>query len=98
MEYAERYSVPNPTSDTYVRYIGSLAVFVRWLLDHGYDVNLLLGDEDVSVIDELQATLREGIGQYAVERVTITRSALSPSCSHSSGRPTSWSPRGSTTS
>jgi hypothetical protein len=46
MEYFEKYSVANPMHDTYVQYMESLAVFVRWLLDNDYDVKLLLGDAD----------------------------------------------------
>ena len=30
-----------------------------WLLDHEYDVKLLLGDADTVVIDDLRAVLRE---------------------------------------
>ena len=59
MEYAGKYSVANPMRDTYERYLESLAVFVRWLLDHDYDVKLLLGDADILVVDDLRAKLRE---------------------------------------
>ena len=70
MEYAEKYSVANPMCDTYDRYLESLAVFVCWLLDHEYDVKLLLGDADTFVIDDLRAVLRERLASDTNERVT----------------------------
>ena len=71
MEYSEKYSVANPRRDTYERYLESLAVFVRWLLDHDYDVKLLLGDDaDTFVIDDLRAVLRERLASDIDERVT----------------------------
>jgi polysaccharide pyruvyl transferase WcaK-like protein len=70
MEYAGKYSVANPTRDTYDLYLESLAVFVRWLLDHEYDVKLLLGDGDTRVIDDLRAALPKHVGHHAAERVS----------------------------
>ena len=70
MEYSEKYSVANPMRDTYDRYLESLAVFVRWLLDREYDVKLLLGDADTFVIDDLRAVLRERLASDVDERVT----------------------------
>ena len=70
MEYGAKYSVPSPSGDTYVRYLTSLAVFVGWLLEHQYDVRLLLGDADTVVIDDFRAVLRERLGSSAEERVT----------------------------
>ena len=99
MEYGAKYSAPSETGDTYLRYLESLAVFVGWLLEHEYDVKLLLGDADTVVIDDFRAVLREHLGPYAEERVTDpVASAPSTSCSRSSARPTSSSQRGSTTS
>ena len=70
MEYAGKYSVANPMRATYERYLESLAVFVRWLLDQEYDVKLLLGDEDIRVIDDLRAVLRKHLRSDTAERVT----------------------------
>jgi len=72
MEYFETYSVANPMHDTYERYLESLAVFVGWLLDHEYDVKLLVGDADAdtTVIDDLKALLRERLASNIDERVT----------------------------
>ena len=70
MEYAGKYSVANPMRATYERYLESLAVFVRWLLDQEYDVKLLLGDEDIGAIDDLRAVLREHLRSDTAERVT----------------------------
>jgi polysaccharide pyruvyl transferase WcaK-like protein len=73
MEYFEKYSVANPMrDDAYERYLESLAVFVGWLLDHEYDVKLLLGDADADtiVVDDLKALLRERLASNFDERVT----------------------------
>jgi polysaccharide pyruvyl transferase WcaK-like protein len=48
----------------------ALAVFVCWLLDHEYDVKLLLGDADTFVIDDFRAVLRERLASDVDERVT----------------------------
>ena len=72
MQYSEKYSVANPMRDTYERYLESLAVVVGWLLDHEYDVKLLLGDADADtfVIDDFRAVLRERLASDVDERVT----------------------------
>ena len=72
MQYSEKYSVANPMRDTYERYLESLAVVVGWLLDHEYDVKLLLGDAgaDTFVIDDFRAVLRERLASDVDERVT----------------------------
>ena len=73
MEYFEKYSVANPMrDDTYKRYLESLAVFTGWLVDHEYDVKLLLGDADADtvVVDDLKALLRERLASNIDERVT----------------------------
>jgi polysaccharide pyruvyl transferase WcaK-like protein len=70
MEYAGKYSVANPKRDTYDRYLESLAVFVRWLLDHDYDVKLLLGDAHALAVEDLRAVLQKGLAPNSGERVT----------------------------
>ena len=70
MDYAGKYSVANPARDTYDRYLESLAVFVRWLLDHDYDVKLVLGDAYVWAVDDLRAVLRKRLVADTAERVT----------------------------
>ena len=70
MEYAGKYSVAKPTRGTCERYLESLAVFVRWLLDHDYDVKLLLGDVDNLAVDDLRAALRKRLAPNNAERVT----------------------------
>jgi polysaccharide pyruvyl transferase WcaK-like protein len=44
MLYAGKYSVANPSDSIYSAYLHNLATVVQWLLAHGYDVRLLLGD------------------------------------------------------
>lgn len=70
MEYTKKYSAAGPTHNTYQRYLESLAAFVRWLLDHEYDVKLLLGDNDTVVIEEFRAVLQACLGSYDEGRVT----------------------------
>ena len=69
MLYAGKYSVANPSDETYRAYLESLGVFVRWLFDHDYDVRLLLGDADTEVIEEFKSLLRERLGDYDEGRV-----------------------------
>jgi polysaccharide pyruvyl transferase WcaK-like protein len=60
MSYAGRYSVARPTSAIYLAYLENLAVFVRWLLAHEYDVRLLIGEiGDLPVQREFKDLLRE---------------------------------------
>jgi polysaccharide pyruvyl transferase WcaK-like protein len=70
MEYAGKYSVANPQAGTYERYLESLAVFVGWLLDHDYDVKLLLGDADTFVVDDFRRVLQERFASRTTGRVT----------------------------
>ena len=46
MLYAGRYSAAQPRPETYPTYLESLVTTAEWLLDHDYDIRLLLGDED----------------------------------------------------
>ncbi len=69
MEYAGKYSVANPTSAVPSAYIASLAEFVKWLLDHGCDIRLLIGDlVDVRVTQEFRRLLEQS-GAYDPERI-----------------------------
>jgi polysaccharide pyruvyl transferase WcaK-like protein len=72
LESSENYSIVNPVLDTDERYRESLAAFVGWLLDHEYDVKLMLGDAEVdtAVIDDLRAVLRVRLESNVDERVT----------------------------
>ena len=70
MEYAGRYSVASPLAETYDRYLESLAIFVSWLLEHEYDVRLLLGDGDTMVLGAFEHALRNRLAPDTAERVT----------------------------
>lgn len=72
MSYAGKYSVVNPSDKTYAAYLDALVVFVEWLLDHDYDIRLLLGDEDAFVIDDFTALLQTRLGAYDKTRVVDT--------------------------
>jgi polysaccharide pyruvyl transferase WcaK-like protein len=57
MVYDGKYSAGRPRPATYTAYLEGLAVFATWLLDHGYDIRLLLGDADTAVIDDFKSVL-----------------------------------------
>lgn len=61
MHYAGRLSVARPLEQTYQCYLQALAQFVVWLLEHEYDVSLLIGDatDDMHVVHDLQDVLRQ---------------------------------------
>ena len=70
MEYAGRLSVESPSNAVYQSYLAALQVFVRWLLEHDYDVRLLIGDiSDKAVTQEFKAMLKQGVQSYDEERV-----------------------------
>jgi polysaccharide pyruvyl transferase WcaK-like protein len=59
MEYAGRYSVPNPSDKTYRGYLESLVLFVKWALGHKYDVKLLMADhQDRPIAQEFKCLLK----------------------------------------
>jgi polysaccharide pyruvyl transferase WcaK-like protein len=69
MQYYGQYSESDPRRETYTAYLKSLAVFATWLLEHSYDIRLLLGDGDTIVIEEFRAVLRAQLGSYDEERI-----------------------------
>src|SRR5262249_34556918 len=50
-------------------YIDSLAVFATWLLEHDYDIRLLLGDGDTSAIEEFRSAVRARVGHLEQNRI-----------------------------
>ena len=59
MEYAGRYSFGNLAPVAYSAYLEKLVVFGTWLLNHGYDIRLLIGDSgDRNAIEELKVQLK----------------------------------------
>ncbi len=69
MVYPGRYSTLNPRPDTYNTYLESVAVLVKWLLAHDYDIRLVLGDGDTEVIEEFNSLLRHHAGSHDEERL-----------------------------
>jgi chemotaxis protein methyltransferase CheR len=69
MVYDGRYSAAGPDPATYAVYLESLVVFARWLLEHDYDIRLLLGDGDTVVIEEFRSALDAQLGSYDTERI-----------------------------
>jgi polysaccharide pyruvyl transferase WcaK-like protein len=69
MVYAGKYSTLHPRDETYNAYLESLAVFAGWLLEHDYDIRLLLGDADTDVIEEFRSVLARQVGAYDHDRI-----------------------------
>lgn len=71
MEYAGRYSTPDGGDAIYANYLESLAQFVAWLLQRGYDIRLLSGDlSDMQARLALLALLRGRLPAEQLARVT----------------------------
>jgi polysaccharide pyruvyl transferase WcaK-like protein len=70
MPYHGRYSAGDTRTRTYAAYLECLAAFARWLLEHDYDIRLLLGDDDPIVIEEFMSVLQERMGTFDEERIT----------------------------
>jgi polysaccharide pyruvyl transferase WcaK-like protein len=70
MAYAWRYSSDSPSKAVHQAYLESLAVFVQWLLDHEYNVRLLIGDVwDKPVAQEFKALIKMRSSTYDEGRV-----------------------------
>jgi polysaccharide pyruvyl transferase WcaK-like protein len=69
MEYYGKYSAAGPGPETYTTYLETLAVFTTWLLEHGYDIRLLLGDADTMVISDFRSVLQSRLGTYPETRI-----------------------------
>jgi polysaccharide pyruvyl transferase WcaK-like protein len=70
MEYAGRYSVSNPRSETYTRYLECLVTFAQWLLANNYDIRLLIGDAcDTPVVKEFKSLLNGRLGIHDEQRI-----------------------------
>lgn len=69
MVYAGRYSAADPRPDTYKVYLESLADLAIWLLEHDYDIRLLLGDNDTVAIEDFRSILRTRMNGYDEERI-----------------------------
>lgn len=70
MVYAGKYSVARPSDTIYRQYLDALVSFAKWLLEHDYDIRLLLGEAtDSNVIEEFKSLLKTTVGAYDEERV-----------------------------
>jgi len=73
MLYAWKYSVENPTNETFAGYLDALVEFARWLFANDYDIRLLLGDgDDALVIDEFKDLLQARIKSFDEGRIFAT--------------------------
>jgi polysaccharide pyruvyl transferase WcaK-like protein len=71
MQYAGKYSVENPHDSVYQTYLRTLVTFATWLVEHGYDVHLLIGDTiDRGVTEEFRDLVaRQGapVAKHVIE-------------------------------
>jgi polysaccharide pyruvyl transferase WcaK-like protein len=70
MVYAGKYSVAEPSDSIYQRYLETLVSFTQWLLQHNYDIRLLLGEAtDTNVLEDFKALLKKKLGTCDLERL-----------------------------
>jgi polysaccharide pyruvyl transferase WcaK-like protein len=70
MAYAGKYSTSG--NEAHRAYLESLVEFVRWLLDHDYDVRLLIGDvADRRVTQELRSLLKDRLSLHGSDEARI---------------------------
>ena len=70
MAYAWRYGSDNPSKAAHLAYLENLVVFAEWLLDHEYDVRLLIGDIcDAPVTQEFKALMKARPSAYDEGRI-----------------------------
>jgi polysaccharide pyruvyl transferase WcaK-like protein len=67
--YEGKYSAADPRAETYTSYLESLAVFATWLLEHDYNIRLLLGDADTMVLEEFRSVLRARVESCDEDRI-----------------------------
>jgi polysaccharide pyruvyl transferase WcaK-like protein len=71
MGYAWKYTSDRPSKAFRQAYLENLVVFVKWLLDHEYDVRLLIGDIwDRPMIQEFKALIKMRSLAYGEGRIT----------------------------
>jgi polysaccharide pyruvyl transferase WcaK-like protein len=70
MAYPGRYSAAEPNFEIQRAYLENLAVFARWLLLHGYNIRLLIGDlVDLDVLQDFRDLLRDRLSGFDDGRV-----------------------------
>jgi polysaccharide pyruvyl transferase WcaK-like protein len=70
MDYGGMYGIEKTTSAHYAAYLQTLVVFVKWLLERGYDIRLLIGDVmDMPVTQEFTSLLKERSVTQDEERI-----------------------------
>ena len=58
MENQGKYSAEKPSNAIYLAYLENLVLLVKWLLGHGYDIRLLIGDAyDQPLTEEFKSLL-----------------------------------------
>jgi polysaccharide pyruvyl transferase WcaK-like protein len=70
MSYAGKYSVAEPDDAIYRQYLENLVVFAQWLLEHDYDIRLLIGEAtDRTVLEVFKSMIKTTMHAYDEERM-----------------------------
>jgi polysaccharide pyruvyl transferase WcaK-like protein len=70
MLYHRKLSGDEGRASTYAAYLDQLVLFVQWLLDHDYDIRLLIGElSDLAVLAEFKALLKDRLPVYDEDRI-----------------------------
>jgi polysaccharide pyruvyl transferase WcaK-like protein len=70
MLYAGRLSMDRPSDEIAAEYLDNLTKFSMWLLDHGYNIRLLIGDKcDQPVTESFMKMLMKRMDTYDPERI-----------------------------
>ncbi len=70
MVHGGMYGIEKTTSEDYAAYMRTLVDFVKWLLNRGYDIRLLIGDRsDISAVYEFKSLLSQQVDLCKQERV-----------------------------
>jgi polysaccharide pyruvyl transferase WcaK-like protein len=60
-----KYSAGKPSNAVYLAYLENLILLIKWLLDHGYDIRLLIGDAyDQPLMEEFKSLLTTRLGVF----------------------------------
>lgn len=81
MDFGALYGVEKTTRDQYSAYFETLIGFVKWLIDRGYDIRLLIGDvADEPSVSDFKSRLSEAaipMDRVIAERVISAENLLS---------------------
>jgi polysaccharide pyruvyl transferase WcaK-like protein len=70
MENQGKYSAEKPSNAIYLAYLENLVLLAKWLLGHGYDIRLLIGDAyDQALVEEFKSLLTTRLAVFDDTRI-----------------------------